>query len=113
MAGYLFFPPADARLDEIWKYTEEQHGEQQAVRYITGLHNHLQKLSDEKIKWKKIPRQWVVPVDLDLDVYFSKYEHHFIFFRQFSSKTIGVMSILHEMMDVPVRLKEDLIKKYQ
>ena len=109
MTRYLFFPPADARLDEIWEYTEERHGEQQAIKYITGLHDHLQKLSDEKIKWEKIPRKWIVPADLDLDVYFSKYEHHFIFFRQFSNNKIGVMSILHEMVDVPMHLKEDLV----
>lgn len=108
MAGYLFFPPANDQLDKIWEYTEETHGEQQAEKYILNLHSHLQKLSEKKLLWKTLPRKWVVPADLDTDVYFSKYKYHVIFFRKFPSGKIGVMSIIHEVMDIPVRLKEDL-----
>ena len=40
-------------------------------------------------------------------VYFIRYEHHFIFFREFPDKVIGVISILHENMDLPSRLEDD------
>ena len=110
MAGYLFFPPADMRLDDIWEYSEDKHGTKQAETYMIGLHNHLQELSEKKKLWKPIPKNLAVPADLNIQAYVSKYEYHFIFFREFPSGKIGVMSILHESMNVPVRLKEDLDK---
>jgi len=32
-----------------------------------------------------------------------------VFFRELDTGDLGVMSILHERMDLPVRLKEDLV----
>jgi hypothetical protein len=34
-------------------------------------------------------------------------QHHYIFFRELSQGILGVISILHENMDIPSRLKED------
>ncbi len=108
MAGYRFFPAADKRQDEIWEYTSEQWGEDQAKKYILGLHNHLQRLSNKEIPWQLLPQRLVVPSDLNLSVFFSRYEKHCIFFRELSGNDIGVISILHGAMQVPVRLNEDL-----
>jgi len=47
MAGYRFSPAADKRQDEIWEYTSEQWGENQAKKYLQGLHDHLQRLADK------------------------------------------------------------------
>jgi toxin ParE1/3/4 len=46
--------------------------------------------------------------DLKAQAYFSRYERHYLFFRELPSGKIGVMAILHERMDIPVRLHEDL-----
>ncbi len=43
-------------------------------------------------------------------IYVSRYRRHYLFFREFDSGNIGVMSILHERMDVPARLAEELVK---
>lgn len=110
MPTYLFFPPADKAQDDIWDYTYEEWGKEQAKKYITGLHNHLQKLSEKKKQWRTLPHSLIIPPDLDLQAYFSKYEHHFIFFRTLSGNKIGIMSILHESADIPVRLRNDLDK---
>jgi len=107
---YLFFPPADKAQDSIWNYTCEEWGKEQAKRYITELHKHLQKLSEKKKLWRILPDSLIVPPDLDLQAYFSKYEHHYIFFRKLSGDKIGVISILHESADIPVRLRRDLNK---
>ena len=40
----------------------------------------------------------------------SRYRRHYLFFRELASGKIGVMSILHERMDVPARLVEELGK---
>jgi toxin ParE1/3/4 len=108
MAGYRFFPSADKRQDEIWEYTSEQWGEDQAKKYILGLHNHLQRLANKEIPWQLLPTSLLVPSDLNLSIFFSRYEKHYIFFRELSSNDIGVISILHGAMQVPVRLNEDL-----
>ncbi len=43
-------------------------------------------------------------------IYVSRYRRHYLFFREFDSGNTGVMSILHERMDVPARLAEELVK---
>lgn len=109
MAGYLFYPSADAAQDRIWRDTVERWGESQAETYILGLHRHLQKLSVTPALWRALPRPLTVPDDLDLDIWFSRYEHHHIFFRKLSGGRIGIISLLHERMDLPVRLAGDLL----
>jgi len=110
LSSYLFFPPADAAQDEIWRYSCTEWGEAQAEKYIKELHHHLQLLSEKKQLWRPLPSNLVIPPDLKLKAYFSKYEHHYLFFRELSEGTIGVMAILHEKSDMPVRLCEDLRK---
>ena len=110
MPSYLFFPSADKAQDNIWRYTCETWGEKQAEKYIKGLHDHLQRLSEKKKLWRSLPANLVVPPDLKIEAYFSKYEHHYLFFRKLSSGQIGIMAILHESSDLPVRLFDDLRK---
>lgn len=43
-----------------------------------------------------------------ISLYFVRYERHYVFFRELSDDGIGVISILHESMDLPRRLREDL-----
>lgn len=108
MAAYRFYPTADRRQDEIWGYTCEQWGAAQAEKYIRGLHGHIQELADRKRPWNPLSASLIVPPDLEIDVFFTRYEHHYLFFRELSDGTVGIMSILHEAMDIPVRLVEDL-----
>ena len=105
---YLFFPSANKALDNIWNYSKDRYGTHQAKKYMSGLHNHLQQVCEKKKIWHPLPKEHLVPSDLNIQVYCSKYEHHFIYFRLFDSGNLGVMSILHESMDLPVRLCKDL-----
>jgi len=107
---YRFYRKADADQDSIWRYTRESWGEIQAEKYITELHAHLERLANNQNLWLNLPHQFVVPLDLDRQIYFSNYEHHYVFFRVLSEDVIGVVSILHEKMDLPVRLNQDLKK---
>jgi len=110
MSGYRFFPAADRRQDEIWEYTCEQWGENQAKQYIRGLHDHLQRLANRRHPWRPLPNHLLVPLDFDISIFFSRYEKHYIFFRVLSDGDIAVVSILHEAMHAPIRLNEDLGK---
>jgi len=113
MAEYLFFPTADAAQDDIWNYTVKQWEEKQAESYIRNLHNHLQELADKERFWHKLPNKAVIPQDLNLNAYFSKHNHYYIFFKELSVDKIGIISILHEKSDLPIRLRKDLTKFMQ
>ena len=108
MAGYRFYPRADAAQDRIWHDTAETWGEAQADAYIRGLHAHLQCLCESRLIWRRLPQKMAVPADVKREAYFSRYEHHYVFFRELGNGDLGVTSILHERMDMAVRLKEDL-----
>lgn len=108
MAAYRFYPRADAAQDKIWQDTVAKWVEPQAVTYITGLHAHLKFLCDNRAIWRQLPRFLAVPTDVKREAFFSRYEHHYVFFRELDNGDLGVMSIQHERMDLPVRLEEDL-----
>ncbi|MBO0142859.1 type II toxin-antitoxin system RelE/ParE family toxin [Agrobacterium sp. Ap1] len=110
MAAYLFYVTADAAQDQMWWDTVSTWGEAQAETYIIGLHRHLERISRQKSLWRRLPSSLSAPKDLTIDVWFSRYKHHYIIFRQLSGGRIGVISILHERMDLPVRLAEDLLR---
>lgn len=93
-------PAARRRLLEIWDYTAKTWGIGQADRYLAGLDKHLSGLLADRTKWR-------VPLTRIPGVRFSRYEHHYVFFRELGSGDIGVITILHERMDLPRRFRED------
>lgn len=108
MVTYRFYPRADAAQDKIWRDTVEKWGETQADAYIVGLHHHLKRLCEEQRIWRRLPQKLAVPADVKREAYFSRYERHYVFFRKLDNGDLGIMSILHERMDLPVRLADDL-----
>jgi plasmid stabilization system protein ParE len=113
MVAYRFFPKADAAQDKIWDDTVEKWGEAQAVTYITGLHAHLQRLCKDRMLWRRLPQKLAVPADVKREAYFSRYERHYVFFRRLDNGDIGIMSVRHERMDLPVRLMDDLAALFE
>ena len=89
------------RIIEIWLYTDKTWGEKQADKYIRGLNKAIDNAGRKKFLWRKLEHE-----DLK-GIYFVRYEHHYIFFRELSKETLGVINVLHESMDIPNRLKED------
>ncbi|MBF0263845.1 MAG: type II toxin-antitoxin system RelE/ParE family toxin [Gammaproteobacteria bacterium] len=108
MTRYLFYSTADKQQDGIWHYTFETWGEAQAEKYIRELHQHLDKLTETKMLWHPLPSSFMPVLAQKVPIYFSRYQHHYIFFRELSNGDLGIMSILHESMDMPIRLQEDL-----
>jgi len=109
MSTYRFYARADVAQDKIWNDTVKQLGEAQAEIYLRGMHAHLQRLCDNRLLWRRLPQELAVPRDIKREAYFTRYEHHYLFFRILDNGDLGVMSILHERMDMAVRLREDLI----
>jgi plasmid stabilization system protein ParE len=104
--SYRFHPIALEQQEAIWFYTYETWGVDQADRYIAELHGFIEGLCREP----NSPRIKRVPVSFEDPVYVARYRHHYVYFKWASSEsdTILVLSLLHESMDLPMRLRETL-----
>ena len=105
MSSYRLYPRADKQQDKIWQYTVEQWSIEQADKYIRGLHEHFVQLASKEKRWRKLPQ---TKLSLSKDAWFSRYEKHFVFCRELPNNSIGIISILHEVRDIPTQLRKDL-----
>ncbi|MFT0533184.1 type II toxin-antitoxin system RelE/ParE family toxin [Castellaniella hirudinis] len=92
---------ASWRLDDIYRYTYERWGAQQAERYITGLFEAFEGIATHQTVSRTIPAAF------GIDGYFFRYERHFVYWRRLSNGDIGIVTILHEKMHRVGRLRED------
>jgi toxin ParE1/3/4 len=96
------YPVAKERLLDIWDYTEKTWGAEQADRYVRELVAAIKAIEGKRHRWRSVMDE-ALP-----GVFFFRHQHHYVFFRELSKGTLGVISILHETMDIPSRLREDL-----
>jgi plasmid stabilization system protein ParE len=95
------YQAASERILDIWDYTERTWGEAQADKYVIDLVEAINGAQGRHHQWRSV-------MDIELSgVYFIRHQHHYVFFRELSSGELGVISILHENMDIPARLRED------
>jgi len=99
---YKIYKKAESQIIKIWQYTEEKWGEEQANKYVQELYESFKKISSKPELCKKIEQGKII------NVFYFKYKNHFVFFRNLSDQSIGIITILHEKMNIPERLKEDL-----
>ena len=92
---------ASVRLDEIYRYTRDRWGEAQAEAYLTGLFAAFEKIETRGVMSKP------VPAEFEVEGYFFRYEHHFVYWRRLSNGDIGIVTILHERMHQIDRFKDD------
>jgi plasmid stabilization system protein ParE len=92
---------ASYRLDEIYRYTEEQWGGEQAVRYIEGLFAAFERIESHGVVSRPIPAEFGV------NGFFFRYERHVVYWRVLSDGDIGVVTILHERMHQIDRFRDD------
>jgi toxin ParE1/3/4 len=89
------------RIDEIYRYTRDRWGTQQADRDITGLFNAFDGIADHQTSSRP------VPADFGIEGYFFRFERHFVYWRWLSNGDIGIVTILHERMHQIDHLRED------
>lgn len=95
------YPAAQERILEIWDYTERKWNEKQADAYVRELVAEIETVMVQRHRWRPV-------MDESLKgVYFFRHRHRYIFFRELTKKRLGVISVLHEKMDIPARLRED------
>ena len=96
------FKAARARLIEVWEYSETTWGAAQADKYLRGLVTAIESIQDEPRRWRPL-RDTALP-----DIFYFRHKHHYVFFRRLSKGRIGVITVLHESMNLPARLREDV-----
>ncbi len=102
MAGYRVQDRAGHRLDEIYVYSRDTWGEEQAARYIRELFEQFEAIASRKFPWRAIPAEFGV------DGFYYRHGQHYIYWRLLSDGTVGIVTILHERMHQPDRFREDL-----
>lgn len=92
---------ASFRLDEIYRYTRDRWGTEQADRYISGLFDAFGGIASHRTPSRPIPAEF------GIHGYFFRYERHFVYWRLLSDGDIGIVTILHERMHQIDRFRED------
>ncbi|MCD9032911.1 type II toxin-antitoxin system RelE/ParE family toxin [Luteimonas sp. Y-2-2-4F] len=92
---------ASYRLDEIYRYTRDRWGAQQAERYIVGLFEAFDGLETHETPSRPIPAEF------GIEGYFFRHERHVVYWRRLSNGDIGIVTILRERMHQIDRLRDD------
>lgn len=103
MSGFRVQRAAGHRLDEIYVYTLDRWGEQQAARYIDGLFARFAAIANREFPWQ------AVPAEFEVDGFVCRYEHHFIYWKILADGVVGIVTILHERMHQLERFKDDFL----
>ena len=92
---------AGQRLDEIFAYTQQTWGEDQAESYIRELFACFGSIARRDVLWRAIP------ADFGVDGYYCRHQHHYIYWRELADGAVGIVTILHERMHQMDRFRED------
>jgi plasmid stabilization system protein ParE len=92
---------ASHRLNEIYRYTRDQWGADQAEAYITGLFEAFGKIASHGVMSRP------VPADFGVEGFFFRYKRHIVYWRKLGNGDIGIVTILHERMHQIDRLRAD------
>lgn len=96
MTDYLLSPAAQADLSEIWDYSAQNWGMEQADRYVLGIQDACEALAAGRKRGRPIDE--IRPGYRKLAV-----QSHFLFYRVTDAGLIDVVRILHQRMDVAAR----------
>ncbi|MET3889814.1 toxin ParE1/3/4 [Bosea sp. OAE506] len=102
MATVRIQEAASHRLDEIYRYTKQRWGEEQADRYISGLFAAFAHIDGHGVLSRPVPAEFGV------DGFVFRHERHFVYWRRLSNGDIGIVTILHERMHQIDRFRDDL-----
>jgi len=100
MKSYFIEASANAAIDDLYAYTIERWGEDQADKYLSGLFARFEAIVSNDVLWRP------VPPELEITAWVSRYEHHYIYWKQLDDGRVGIMAVLHERMHQAARLVE-------
>lgn len=100
-SSYVLLPDAEADLRGIIRYTRKQWGDAQARTYVAKLKTCLGRMANGDARSKDMSALYP-------DLRTMRCEHHFIFGLPRNDAPMAVVAILHERMDLLVRIGERL-----
>lgn len=92
---------AGQRLDEIFAYTRETWGQDQAETYVRNLFACFERIASRHLVWRAIPAEFGV------QGFYARCEHHYVYWRTLSDGAVGIVTVLHERMHQMSRFRED------
>jgi toxin ParE1/3/4 len=98
---YELTPEATADLEGIFRYTIQHWGEKQARTYSEKLSQCFRKVASKKVTSRAFSETYP-------EALVTRCEHHFIFYIQSEENPPIIFAILHERMDLLVRLQNRL-----
>ena len=102
MKRFLLTPAAKRQLFEIEAYTAAQWGDDQAERYVRGMFEHAQAVTEGRAAVRNLDRS------LQLKGFRSHYERHNLYWRRLSEDEVELVAILHQRMEQRAGLAEAL-----
>ena len=99
MGNYRLTNKAVEDLTEIWNYTFDNWSERQADKYYGFLLETCQEVADNPDLGKNY-------IGISSDLFGLKASRHIIFYRRLNNKPIEITRILHERMDLKIRITE-------
>ena len=98
MANYSLTNKAVDDLSEIWEYTFETWSETQADKYFHMLHAMFDDLANGNVEGKNYH-------EISKEIFGCKAGQHIIFYRKQKGR-IEITRVLHNRMDLKIRIKE-------
>ena len=95
---------ASLRIDDIYRYTRQRWGVEQANRYITGLFDAFNRIATHEVVSRPIPAPFGV------SGYFFCYEQHVVYWKQLANGDIGIVTVLHVRMHQIERFQQDFLR---
>jgi toxin ParE1/3/4 len=92
---------ASLRMDEIYRYTRDRWGTDQADHYITDLFAAFDRIESHGVASRPIPAEFGV------QGFYFRHARHFVYWRRISNGDIGIVTILHERMHQMAKFRDD------
>jgi toxin ParE1/3/4 len=90
---------AEQDLINIWLYTHQSWGDEQADKYLDGLEQGFKLLAETPLLCR-LRSEFIRPVRINI------HAHHLIIYQMLPD-SINIVRVLHESMDIEMRLEED------
>jgi len=99
MPNYIISQEAIEDINNIWMYTAENWSTSQADRYYNLILDEIEYIADNFESARDMGK-------VRKNYRYSKIKSHLIFFKKNNDKTIEVVRVLHERMDIENRLTD-------
>ena len=99
MANYRLYPKAEADLEDIWRYSDENWGDKQADKYVDELEEVFYLLAENPLLCRE-------RTELDQPVYIHNHAHHLIVYV-ITESGIDIVRLLHSSLDIPAHIAEE------